>query len=131
MFLIFLAISLIQISSDTSKLKDVLIVLGIHIVTFAFLLYTFFNVTYKIEANTLTIRCGFLYNKVININDITKIEKTSSLLSSPAASLTDRIEVSYIKFNSVIISPENREAFLKDLLVINSSITLDAKLKSS
>ncbi len=130
-FLLLLSISIAQISIERSKLEDILIVSAIHLITLAFLVYILYSMRYGIQDRFLHIKCGFLYNKKIDIENITKIEKTSSLLSSPAASLTDRIEISYSKFNSVIISPQNRKAFLKDLLAINSSIKLDTKLKSS
>ncbi|MEG0697900.1 MAG: PH domain-containing protein, partial [Algoriella sp.] len=69
-------------------------------------------------------KSGFLVNKKIDINSITKISKTNNPISSPALSL-DRIEIFYNKYDSVIISPKNEQEFIQDLQKINSSIIID------
>jgi hypothetical protein len=63
----------------------------------------------------------FIVNDRIDISKIRKIEKTSSILSSPALSL-DRIAVRYNKFDEVYISPKEKQNFLNDLLQINPNI---------
>ncbi|GAB3937655.1 PH domain-containing protein [Mucilaginibacter myungsuensis] len=60
----------------------------------------------------------------IPIDQIKTISKTGSILSSPALSVTERIEVTYGKFDSVIISPADRAPFIADLLKINPVINL-------
>jgi hypothetical protein len=57
----------------------------------------------------------------IDIHQIKRIEETNSPLSSPAASF-DRIEITYNKFDSVIISPKEKLGFIQDILQINPSI---------
>ncbi|MBM6499463.1 PH domain-containing protein [Flavobacterium macrobrachii] len=51
---------------------------------------------YIINENLLTIKSLFVVNTKIDISTIRKIEKTSSILSSPALSL-DRIAIRYNK----------------------------------
>lgn len=87
----------------------------------------FFNTYYAIVNDTLKIKCGFFLNTSIGIETIKKIENTRTVLSSPALSL-DRIEIYYNKFDSVIISPENKADFVAELKSINPAIEYLDKL---
>ena len=69
----------------------------------------------------MNIKCGFIYNKDLDIEKIISISKTNNPISAPAASL-DRIELRYGEFGSVIISPKDEIAFVKDLTIINPNI---------
>jgi hypothetical protein len=91
------------------------------IILFVFILQLFVNTYYIIEGDVLKIRSGFLYKLNIDIHQIKRIEETNSPLSSPAASF-DRIEITYNKFDSVIISPKEKLGFIQDILQINPSI---------
>ncbi|WP_337042953.1 PH domain-containing protein [Emticicia sp. 17c] len=77
---------------------------------------------YLIEDNTLTIVCGFVYKLKINVHDIQKVEKTNSPLSSPALSVSHRIEIYYGKYDSIIISPQRQHEFIETLTTINKNI---------
>ncbi|ESU29539.1 DUF1200 protein [Flavobacterium limnosediminis JC2902] len=44
------------------------------------------------------------------------------MLNAPACSFTDRIEVLYNQSDSVVISPKEREEFIKELLKVNPNI---------
>ena len=79
---------------------------------------------YEIVGSELKIVSGFIVNKKIQIKNISKIVKTNSLLSSPALSLTGRLEVFYNKYDSVIISPKEREEFISALKSINYEIEI-------
>ena len=68
-----------------------------------------------------------MFKKNIEIEKITAISKTNSLLSSPAASITGRIELNYGKYSSIIISPKNKMAFIEDLIKINPNINNQIK----
>jgi hypothetical protein len=92
----------------------------------SFVLQLFINTYYTIEDTTLKIRSGFLYKLSVDILQIKKIEETNSPLSSPAASF-DRLEILYNKFDSVLISPKDKQAFIDELLRINPSIELKLK----
>jgi cytosine/uracil/thiamine/allantoin permease len=82
----------------------------------------FFNTTYTIKnQETLAVKCGWFVNISMDIQFIRKIVNTRSVLSSPALSL-DRIEIFYNKFDSVIISPQNKANFIAELKSINPAI---------
>lgn len=78
---------------------------------------------YIIEEDQLTVKCMFIVNNKIAISKIKKIEKTNSILSSPALSL-DRISIKFNKFDEVYISPKEKQSFLNDLLKINPNIEI-------
>ncbi len=94
--------------------------LGLFIIIF-FVWITSYSTKYIVEGNQLIIKCMFIVNERIDIAKIRKIEKTNSILSSPALSL-DRIAVRYNKFDEVYISPKEKQSFLNDLLQINPNI---------
>ena len=91
------------------------------IVMYGLILHMFFNTTYTIDQQMLHIRCGFFRYKPINIMNMKKISKSSSIISSPAASF-DRIEISYGKFDELIISPKHKLKFAADLQKINPNL---------
>ena len=83
----------------------------------------FFSKTtqYIITDTQLVIKCMFIVNEKIDIEKIRKIEKTSSILSSPALSL-DRIAIKYNKFDEIYISPKDKQLFIDEILLINPNI---------
>ncbi|SFD22132.1 PH domain-containing protein [Algibacter pectinivorans] len=121
-FILFGIISYFNITDSNSTLKLILIVNSIHVITFLFLLFVFYSTRYTIENDTLKIECGFIYKKEIKVNEIKSITKTNSILSSPAASLTDRILVKFGANDSIIISPKNKKEFLIELIKLNPNI---------
>ena len=100
----------------------VLVVLGL-MVFYGLILHMLYNTKYVIQGNQLKVFSGFIRFKPIDIQAIKKIEKTSNIISAPAASL-DRIEVSYGRFDSLIISPRDKAGFAQALLEINPDITV-------
>ena len=97
---------------------------SILILTYIFILYIFFSTKYIIDVGVLKIRSGILFKKDVKIQDIKSIYKTNTIMASPAASF-DRLEIKFDKFDSVVISPENKVDFLNDLLKINPNIKSD------
>jgi len=87
-----------------------------------FILHMFTTTYYTISGETLRIRSGFLINTEVDIESISKITATRNMLSSPALSL-DRLEIFYNKYDSVMISPEDKEEFIAQLKGINPRIT--------
>lgn len=104
--------------------KHALITGSILLTFFAFILYIFFTVRYTINKHTLNVKCGFLINQNININAITSVKKTNSILSSPAASF-DRILIRFEKYDEIILSPKDKKGFINALKSVNSKITSD------
>ena len=91
------------------------------VVLYGFILHMFFNTTYKIENEKLYIKCGFIKYRPLNIGEMKKVSKSSNIISSPAASF-DRIEITYGKFDELIISPKHKTKFVEDLQKINPEI---------
>lgn len=73
----------------------------------------------------MLIKSGILFKRIIKISEISRVEKynwsyfdrTFNVSLSP-----DRIKIIYQKENYIIISPKDKEAFIKDLLKINAEI---------
>jgi hypothetical protein len=81
-----------------------------------------FNTCYTITVNdTLKVKCGFLVNQTIPVQSIIKIVPTNTIFSAPALSF-DRLEIFYNNYDSVVISPENKEEFIAELQNINPAI---------
>lgn len=70
-----------------------------------------FGTSYAVDRGIVTIRSGPLRWKV-RIDEIQSLERTRSIVSSPALSL-DRIRIRYGEGRSVMISPADKKAFLK------------------
>ncbi|WP_406683121.1 PH domain-containing protein [Seonamhaeicola sp. MEBiC1930] len=120
--LFILVVCAFSVIGNESK-SEIFIVTGVQIFTLFFIWYIFHSINYTIESNKiLKLTCGFVYRKQIPIVSIKSITKTKSLLSSPAASLTKRIELKFGKFDSIIISPKNREGFVKAIQKINPEV---------
>jgi hypothetical protein len=86
-----------------------------------FIGYPFLTTYYEVGNGVLKVKSGFLLNRSIQIKSITKIEATKNPISAPATSL-DRLEVFYNKYESVIISPKEKRAFIAHLKQLNANI---------
>lgn len=82
-----------------------------------------FGTKYKISENHLLIFLGPIRITTIDIFQIKDIKKSRSVMSSPANSFK-RIEITYNKFDSILISPMNQKNFLEDLKSINTNINI-------
>lgn len=96
--------------------------------TILFVVHMFLTTNYTIESDELTIKCGFLFNKTIDIKTIRKITETNNPLSSPATSL-DRLEIKYGKFDTVIISPKKKKEFIENITTLNPNIEVKFRNK--
>ncbi len=102
------------------------IVMAVLLVSIAFVFYLIFAIKYVINGDMLEIKNGFMGTTKIAIADIKSVEKTNNPLSAPAMSLK-RLEIKYgNKFDSALISPVDREAFINDLLRLNPDIRVSA-----
>lgn len=84
-------------------------------------IYVFKNTYYVIEGECLLIKSGLFYNQKINILGIKTIKKTRNPISSPALTI-NRLEITYGKYNSVLIAPKERDLFLAEIKAINPQI---------
>jgi hypothetical protein len=90
-------------------------------VVLAFVVHLFATTYYTIDGAELKVRSGFLIDIIIDINTITKIVPTRSILSAPAVSL-DRLEVFYNKYDSVVVSPKDKAGFIARLKALNPGV---------
>lgn len=88
-----------------------------------FVLVGIFGIRYRIDSQKLYIQNSIFGTTKININDISRIEKTWNPLTSPAPSIFGRVQIYYTN-GSIIISPKNYEEFKNELLKINPNITV-------
>ncbi|MFB9052707.1 PH domain-containing protein [Formosa undariae] len=122
----FLTVLLLSINGfmifKNEPIEAILSVGGIHLLVLSFFLYLNFSTAYTIHGNgILNVKCGFTYNRSFDINKIKSISKSNNLISSPAPSM-DRIELTYGKFDFIIISPKDKLQFAKELTKINPNI---------
>lgn len=101
------------------------VIFAILITVFALIMYLLYDTNYTITQGNLKVHSGFIVNKRISISEIRLIKKTDSILSAPAASLTDRIEVFYGSSKSIVISPKDKQSFVTELLKQNSGIKVE------
>ena len=115
LMVVFIGCSLLMLFDDSWP--------GIVVITpgFALVAYTLATTYYIIEGETLKVKSGLFYNKSFNIKAFRKIIKTNSAITAPAAS-NDRIEIFFNGYDSVIISPQDKEAFIAHLKNINPDI---------
>ena len=81
---------------------------------------------YVIHEKTLTVRAGVLLCMPIHIPSIKRIGPTRSMMSAPAWSM-DRLRIEFWaegKAGVVLVSPENKELFIRHLLEVNPRIEL-------
>jgi len=119
-FIVFFGPLIPNIIHEGFSNNMIMITLGLFVI-YGLILHMFFNTTYTIDQKMLHIRCGFFRYKPINIMNMKKISKSSSIVSSPAASF-DRIEITYDKFDELIISPKHKLKFIADLQKINPNL---------
>ncbi len=93
------------------------------IIIFALVSGLCFSIKYKLDQEFFYVKNSIFGTTKINVKDIYKIEKTRNLISSPAPSISGRVEI-YFKNNSIVISPKNFEEFKNDLLKIKPNITV-------
>jgi hypothetical protein len=97
----------------TPNAGEFLITSALSIVLPIFILWMWLTTFYVIGENNLIITFG-PFKKTIPLDSIKTVKKTMNPLSSPALSLM-RLEIEYGQYNSVLISPQDREGFMKVL----------------
>lgn len=90
-------------------------VAGILLAASAFVVWIWTGTEYLLSENELLVRSG-PFRWQVPVADIHEIRPTKSPLSSPALSL-DRLEIRYGKGNVLLISPQDKDRFLRSLAV--------------
>ena len=101
------------------------VVFAIMLISFAFVSYLLYDTNYTVTQGNLKVHSGFIVNINIPIAAIKSIKKSDSILSAPASSFSDRIEVFYGESKSIIISPKEKQAFVEELLKQHSGIAVE------
>lgn len=79
----------------------------------AFMLWTLLNTGYTLDARTLYVRSG-PFRWTIALEQIHSVTATRDTRSGPALSF-DRLRIDYGSGRSMLISPRDKDAFLRDL----------------
>lgn len=82
-------------------------------------LWLLLGTTYVLEPAQLLVRSG-PFRWRVPVAEITAITPTSNPLSSPALSL-DRLRIEYGRGSAIMISPRDKERFLRDLEALRRS----------
>jgi hypothetical protein len=92
-----------------------------------FILYTWVYTSYEVtNDDKLRIKSGFFYNREIYIKSIKKVRPTKNHRASPALS-SDRLEISYNRYGRVVVSPNNKTEFIRELKVVNPRIRIEER----
>ena len=78
-----------------------------------FVIWLWLSTYYVIDENNLLVKYG-PFKKVVPLHTITSVRKTNNPFSSPALSLK-RLEILYGQYDTVLISPKDRDEFIKIL----------------
>jgi hypothetical protein len=119
MAIIFIALNIVIIVNQDWP------ALVITLLTGGYVTYLYTNTYYAIVDNALSISTG-LGKLTIDVAAIKSIEDTNTMLSAPALSL-DRIEIFYNQYDSVVISPPDKMAFVNHLKMLNANIQIKLK----
>lgn len=100
------------------------IVFSILVLVVIFIAHMFATTFYVVNDEKVIIKSGFFFNLSIKIKDIKRISKSNNIISSPALSF-NRLEILYNKFDTILISPKDKEGFIKALKIINQEIEVN------
>jgi hypothetical protein len=123
--IIFLPLLSVTLDALVNKSLEALI---LPLVFLALVTWLWFGTRYIIKDGVLKVWAGFIPYPHVPIAKIERIKPTKSMLAAPACSL-DRILVQYGSSDYIIVSPKDKQAFIKALRVINSDFTLSNELK--
>ncbi|WP_442598688.1 PH domain-containing protein [Neobacillus sp. D3-1R] len=102
-----------EIEENLSNIGTLLVLLLSSIVLPIFIIWIWLTTNYVLDDQNLVIRYG-PFKKTIPLHSIKSVKKTMNPLSSPALSLK-RLEISYGQYGMALISPKDREEFMKIL----------------
>lgn len=104
--------------SPLSRLAPLLMTLLVS----AFVAWIFASTRYRIAGGQLTLRSG-PFRWRIDVDSIQRVRPSRNPLSSPALSL-NRLEIQYGRGRRILVSPAERDAFLRTLAAASSALEL-------
>ncbi|MFD2169602.1 PH domain-containing protein [Tumebacillus lipolyticus] len=111
--LLLIGSGIFTLATEQVSTAEVLFLTMVTILLPLFFLLLWFTTYYVVEEENLVIRFSF-FKKTVPLAEIRSVKKTSNPLSSPALSLK-RLEIRYGRYGSVLISPLDRDEFIKML----------------
>jgi len=126
--LVLIPILLVLAGAEAFMITNKIIVgeIGVALLA-AFIIYMCIDTLYVVTGdNKLKIKSGFLYNREIYIKSIKKVRPTKDHRASPALSF-DRLEISYNRYGRVVVSPNNKSEFIKELKEVNPRIRIEER----
>lgn len=102
-----------------------LFVIIVFLLAAVYFAWVWFQTYYEVEENALIIVSG-PKKKKINIQDIESIKRTLNPLTGPALSM-DRMSIKYGPYQSVLVSPKEKKAFIDAILKQNPKIHVEFK----
>jgi hypothetical protein len=123
---VLIPVSVILIGAETYLLLNKIIIGAIAVALLAaFIIYLCIDTLYQvIDDKKLRIKSGFLFNQEIYIKSIKKVKSTKDHRASPALS-SDRLEIRYNRYGRVVVSPNNKSGFIKELKDANPRIRIE------
>ena len=110
---------------QTLNIWDLIIIITLCVLLPLFILWMWLTTYYVVDENHLIIQFG-PFKKVIPLDTIKSVRKTTNPISSPALSLK-RLEIVYGYYDSVLISPIHRDEFIEVLSERCKSIQVISK----
>jgi Bacterial PH domain len=101
-------------------LEAILLIVGIEVLLFGFIAWTFRSTRYEMTGREVIARSG-PFRWRIEIAAIESIRPSRNPLSSPALSL-DRMEIRYANGRRLLVSPEDRIGFLEAIVARSSGL---------
>jgi hypothetical protein len=92
---------------------ELAVVIAVVVITAGLPVWLLLTTRYVLSADALKVTSG-PFRWTVRIADIKSVTPTRSMISSPALSL-QRLEIRYGTYQSVIISPADRDGFLRAL----------------
>ena len=113
-FVVVVLVQVVTLAVASGQAEDTISILsgaGVLLVTSAVFIWLLRSTYYEVSDDTLRIVCGPFRQRIL-ISDITAIEPTRSMLSSPALSL-DRLRIRHGKNRRVLVSPADKRGFIR------------------
>ena len=88
-----------------------------------FLIDMFSNTKYIIKDEKLIVECGHFMKAKYSILEIENLSASHSWDSAPALSI-DRIRITIVGGNSILVSPKNKNGFINAITSINENVKL-------
>jgi hypothetical protein len=127
-FLLLLPVLILLLAAEAFMISNKMIIgiVGVGILA-AFVIYMCIDTLYVFtNDNKLKIRSGFIFRREIYIRSIKRIRPTRDHMPSPALSF-DRLEISYNRYGRVVVSPNNKSEFIRELKEVNPRIRIEER----